>query len=118
MIEHEIEDEGREWDKPYLPPPWSAVQDDETGLWEVVCDGYDDEMPIVCAGTEAWPLSEADANILAASLDLLEALKAAVALSDGLAARNGWERLPEADAMLERMRAAIAKAEAPSQDAA
>jgi len=104
MTAHEIDaaDDAREWDKPYLPPPWSAVQDDETGLWEVVCDGYDDEIPVVCAGTAAWPLSEADANILAASLDLLEALKVArLILSPDMS--------PNACALAD---AAIAKAEA------
>jgi hypothetical protein len=63
-----------EWNEPFLPPPWSAVQNDD-GLWEVTCDGYDDEMPIVFAGTASWPLSEADAHIGAAALDLRDALQ-------------------------------------------
>ena len=63
---------GREWPEAWSPPPWNAVQEEETGLWQVVCDGYNDETPIVCAGTQSWPLIEADAHILAAALDLLE----------------------------------------------
>jgi hypothetical protein len=76
----EAETEGQptpEWNEAYLPPPWSAVQN-EDGLWEVTCDGYNDEMPIVFAGTTSWPLSEADAHIGAAALDLREALQTMV----------------------------------------
>lgn len=55
--------------------------------------------------------SREQALLFTAAPDLLQALKGAVALSDELAARNGWERVPEANEMLSAMRAAIAKAE-------
>lgn len=70
--EHEDET-SREWNEAYSPPPWSAIE--EGGKWLVVCDGYNDETPTVFAGTEAWPLSEADAHLGAAALDLRDALQ-------------------------------------------
>lgn len=66
------------WDQPHLPLPWSAVEDEDDGKWKVLCDGYEDETPIVCVGTRSWPLSEADARIIASALDLLAAAQAVV----------------------------------------
>jgi len=74
------ETEGREWGEAYSPPPWSVeVHEDFKGdgfdgftSYMVVCDGYDDETPIVCVGHPKWGLSEADAKIIAAALGALE----------------------------------------------
>lgn len=71
------EDEGKSWEHAWSPPPWNARQDDETSLWQVVCDGYTDETPIICAGTPEWPLDEADAIRIAAVPQMLDALEAA-----------------------------------------
>ena len=71
------------WNGPHWPAPWNAVIDEEASEakadgvihYRVICDGYNDETPTVCVGDPAWPLTKADAHILAASLDLLAVAK-------------------------------------------
>lgn len=53
---------------------------------------------------------EANARMIAAAPDLYEALREAVDLSEQLRAEHDWDRLPEAQAMLDKMEAALAKA--------
>lgn len=75
------EDAAPTWDEGFQPPPWSAEPDEDFGpvpglpdleAWHVVSHGYEDETPIVCAGTQNWPLWREQALILAAALDTLK----------------------------------------------
>ena len=69
------------WEEAFQPPPWEAEVDEDFGpvegfspddIYHVVAYGYDDETPVVCAGTKSWPLLREQALILAASLDSLK----------------------------------------------
>lgn len=71
-----------EWDGHTSPPPWEAIEDeDRPGRWTVVCAGYDDEAPGICASfSEGWLLYEADAKLIAAAPELRDALAGMVGL--------------------------------------
>lgn len=123
-----LEDEAREWPEAWSPPPWSAVPtgettEDGTPIFHVVCDGYEDEAPLVCGSAgEAWPLFEADAKLLAAAPEMLGAVKAMLAVNDGIvdamaatddpreASRIATAGGPQFSAALEPLRAIVALA--------
>ena len=84
MTEDTHEEDKPIWNEGFQPPPWSAEPDEDFGheagvpnleAYHVVSYGYDDEMPIVCAGTKNWPLWREQALILAAALDMLTVLR-------------------------------------------
>lgn len=95
-----------------------ATQQHTPGPWRISVDklGY----ASIRTGTHnAHPDSDliadvygesADVTLILAAPDLLEALTEAVSVSDRLAAQRGWQRVPEADKTLSKMRTAIAKA--------
>lgn len=108
------EDDLPTWEENFQPPPWTAEPDEDFGpikgmedveAYHVVSHGYDDETPIVCAGTKHWPLWREQALILAASLDLL---KVARVMLDH--ARSG-EHFSYPLGSLQMLEEAVAKAE-------
>jgi hypothetical protein len=88
----------------WTPGPWRVDYQcrDDSGdeRLAVFSFAFDDETPGVCAGTKTWPLTEGDADLIAAAPDLYEALAAIVEEYAGIS--DAWSR---------RARAALARAE-------
>ena len=102
----------------FQPGPWRAsvasfdkklwTQLNGGGLLDIVRTEAGDVVAVVWSdddhdGTET-------ARLIAAAPDLYEALAEAVECSDKLARENDWERVEEAQAVLVKMRAALASA--------
>lgn len=131
MTEDTHEEDKPTWNEGFQPPPWSAEPDEDFGPVEglpdleaycVVSYGYNDEMPIVCAGTKNWPLWREQALILAAALELMAALRPLADLPIGgeieddrdlVIYRNADKAITVGDVLAAR--AAIAKAEGKGQ---
>jgi len=69
---------------PRFIPPWFAEPDedadnDEQENYIVVSYCYSDENPVICRGSNLWPLDRETATLIAASPDLLEALQMLIA---------------------------------------
>ncbi len=94
----------------HTPGPWEAHWDSGDKEIEIVSISEGIVTAQVDYDDAEHDIAEADARLIAAAPCLLEALTEAVNLSEELAERAGWERVPEASAMLDKMCAAIAKA--------
>lgn len=116
------------WNEAFLPPPWSAelaqdfvAGDEGDDEYAVMSFGYDDETPVVCAGTKHWPLGREQALILAASLDTLKVCRDldqhwTEDFADGPVGVKAMDVLDEGTrALWTSCRAAIAKAEGKGQ---
>ena len=96
----------------HTPGPWRVGPVDDTVVTaadgsEVAAIDGDYNQP------ELWPVMEANARLIAAAPDLLEAMKASIALADQNAAVFGGKpvRTAECQALYERCAEIVAKAE-------
>jgi hypothetical protein len=62
----------------WTPGPWVINNDDQDDL-KIESAGYEDETPGVCGShSPQWPLTDADAALIAAAPDMLAALEACI----------------------------------------
>jgi hypothetical protein len=92
----------RESITPWTPGPWVINNDDQDDL-KIESAAYQDETPGVCGShSSQWPLTDADAALIAAAPDMLAALEACIKMYGEDDREEEWSCITKARAAVKK----------------